>query len=97
MTVPLGVLWFLSEVFRRNDIEDLSTEEIEQLYAQVSECLEKLPPRERRCIELRFGLLDQHMRTLEEVGTEFNFTRERARQIVAKAVRKLRHYVKTNR
>ncbi len=50
-----------------------------------------LNPRERRVLQLRFGLEDGRSRTLEEVGREFGVTRERIRQIEAKALRKLRH------
>jgi RNA polymerase primary sigma factor len=53
--------------------------------------LASLPARERRVVELRFGLVDGHSRTLEEVGWEFGVTRERIRQIENKALRKLRH------
>ena len=53
--------------------------------------LSSLTPRERKVLELRFGLEDGRSRTLEEVGREFNVTRERIRQIEAKALRKLRH------
>lgn len=53
--------------------------------------LHTLTPREELVIKLRFGLLDGRSRTLEEVGTQFNITRERIRQIEAKALRKLRH------
>jgi RNA polymerase primary sigma factor len=55
------------------------------------EVLASLTPRERKVLELRFGLEDGRSRTLEEVGREFNVTRERIRQIEAKALRKLRH------
>jgi len=58
---------------------------------QVMEVLGSLTPRERKVLELRFGLEDGRSRTLEEVGREFNVTRERIRQIEAKALRKLRH------
>ncbi len=58
---------------------------------QIAEALGKLAERERRIIELRFGLCDGKYRTLEEVGREFGITRERIRQIEAKALRKLRH------
>ncbi|MFC1998196.1 RNA polymerase sigma factor RpoD [Chloroflexota bacterium] len=61
------------------------------LKEQVSEVLDTLSPRERRVLQLRFGLEDGRSRTLEEVGREFNVTRERIRQIEAKALRKLRH------
>ena len=59
----------------------------EQLFATI----ETLTPREQKVIKLRYGLDDNHTRTLEEVGKEFNVTRERIRQIEAKALRKLRH------
>jgi len=61
------------------------------LKEQISEVLDSLTPREQRVIQLRFGLEDGRSRTLEEVGKEFNVTRERIRQIEAKALRKLRH------
>ncbi len=53
--------------------------------------LSSLTPREQKVLVLRFGLDDGRSRTLEEVGREFNVTRERIRQIEAKALRKLRH------
>jgi len=59
--------------------------------------LKTLTPREEAVIRLRFGLKDGRCHTLEEVGTEFNVTRERIRQIEAKALRKLRHPVRSNR
>ncbi len=61
------------------------------LKEQLSEVLDTLTYRERRVLSLRFGLEDGRARTLEEVGKEFNVTRERIRQIEAKALRKLRH------
>ncbi len=61
------------------------------LKEKVDEVLSELTPREQRIIILRFGLEDGRGRTLEEVGYEFNLTRERIRQIEAKAIRKLRH------
>jgi len=61
------------------------------LKLQIAEALDKLSERERRIIVLRFGLEDGKFRTLEEVGREFGITRERIRQIEAKALRKLRH------
>jgi RNA polymerase primary sigma factor len=63
----------------------------ELLKAQLNKVLSELTDRERRVIMLRFGLEDGRARTLEEVGKEFNVTRERIRQIEAKALRKLRH------
>ena len=61
------------------------------LKEQLSEVLQTLTPREEKVLRLRFGLEDGRSRTLEEVGKEFNVTRERIRQIEAKALRKLRH------
>ena len=61
------------------------------LKEQLSEVLSTLTPREAKVLKLRYGLEDGKARTLEEVGREFNVTRERIRQIEAKALRKLRH------
>lgn len=61
------------------------------LKEQLGDVLKTLTPREEKVLSLRFGLEDGHPRTLEEVGKEFNVTRERIRQIEAKALRKLRH------
>ena len=61
------------------------------LKEQLSEVLGTLTPREEKVLRLRFGIEDGRTRTLEEVGKEFNVTRERIRQIEAKALRKLRH------
>ena len=61
------------------------------LHEQLMEVLETLTEREQKVLRLRFGLDDGRARTLEEVGQEFNVTRERIRQIEAKALRKLRH------
>ncbi len=61
------------------------------LQDQIARLLETLTDREQRVLILRFGLKDGRSRTLEEVGREFNVTRERIRQIEAKALRKLRH------
>ncbi len=63
----------------------------EMLREQVKNALAVLSPREREVMEMRFGLLDGKDHTLEEVGQAFNVTRERIRQIEAKALRKLRH------
>ena len=67
------------------------------LREELKSALESLTDRERQVIELRFGLLDGRARTLEEVGKEFNVTRERIRQIEAKALRKLRHPSRSKR
>jgi len=61
------------------------------LREQIGDVLSSLTPREEKVLRLRFGLEDGRPRTLEEVGREFNVTRERIRQIEAKALRKLRH------
>ena len=61
------------------------------LHEQLMEVLDTLTEREQKVLKLRFGLVDGRPRTLEEVGKEFNVTRERIRQIEAKALRKLRH------
>lgn len=63
----------------------------ELLKDQLDEVLDSLSPREKRVLQLRFGLEDGKQRTLEEVGKEFGVTRERIRQIEAKAIRKLKH------
>ncbi|MBQ2237640.1 MAG: RNA polymerase sigma factor RpoD [Clostridia bacterium] len=63
----------------------------------IDSVLKTLTPREESVIRLRFGLQDGRCHTLEEVGTEFNVTRERIRQIEAKALRKLRHPVRSNK
>ena len=64
---------------------------ISLLRDKLSDVLMTLTERERRILELRFGLVDGHRRTLEEVGIQYQVTRERIRQIEAKALRKLRH------
>ena len=67
------------------------------LKLQIREALSTLSERERKVIELRFGLIDGKQRTLEEVGAEFAVTRERIRQIEAKALRKLRQPSKSRK
>ena len=63
----------------------------------IDAVLKTLTAREEAVIRLRFGLYDGRCHTLEEVGSEFNVTRERIRQIEAKALRKLRHPVRSNK
>ena len=66
-------------------------------HEQRNEVLHTLTPREEQVLKLRFGLMDGRPRTLEEVGKEFHITRERIRQIEAKALRKLRHPSRSKR
>ncbi|HRT29866.1 MAG TPA: sigma-70 family RNA polymerase sigma factor, partial [Kiritimatiellia bacterium] len=78
-------------------IEDKSAENPSEMTAysmlkeRLQEVLTTLTDRERQVLDNRFGLTDGYSRTLEEVGKQFNVTRERIRQIEAKALRKLRH------
>ena len=72
-------------------IQPLDSASRQLLKDEISEVLSTLTPREQRVLQLRFGLEDGRARTLEEVGLEFKVTRERIRQIEAKALRKLRH------
>jgi RNA polymerase primary sigma factor len=58
---------------------------------KIKDVLDTLSERERQVLEQRFGLVDGYSRTLEEVGKQFQVTRERIRQIEAKALRKMRH------
>ncbi len=64
---------------------------------EIQSVLDTLDERERKILELRFGIVDGTSRTLEEVGAEFNVTRERVRQIESKALRKLRHPTRSRR
>ncbi|MBI4267445.1 MAG: RNA polymerase sigma factor RpoD, partial [Chloroflexi bacterium] len=75
----------------RNALPPLDAASRQLLKEQIDDVLSFLSHRERRVIQLRFGLEDGRSRTLEEVGQEFSVTRERIRQIEAKALRKLRH------
>jgi RNA polymerase primary sigma factor len=75
----------------RNALAPVEVAARQMLKEQIGEVLGTLTPREERIIQLRFGLEDGRSRTLEEVGSEFKVTRERIRQIEAKALRKLRH------
>lgn len=75
--------------------DEYATKEL--LKDEINEVLGLLNERERKVLQLRFGLLDGRQRTLEEVGKEFNVTRERIRQIEAKALRKLKHPTRSKR
>ena len=65
--------------------------EVKSLKEKIKDVLDSLTDRERAVLEQRFGLVDGYSRTLEEVGRQFKVTRERIRQIEAKALRKMRH------
>jgi RNA polymerase primary sigma factor len=75
----------------------VDTASYELLKEQIGGVLDTLTPREQRVLRLRFGLYDGRSCTLEEVGKEFKVTRERIRQIEAKALRKLRHPTRSTR
>ncbi len=75
----------------RNALPPVDAASKQLLKEQIDEVLSSLSQREQRVLQLRFGLEDGRSRTLEEVGREFNVTRERIRQIEAKVLRKLRH------
>ena len=75
----------------RNALQPADAAYNQLLKEQIKDVLSTLSPREHRVIQLRFGLEDGRSRTLEEVGNVFNVTRERIRQIEAKALRRLRH------
>lgn len=79
---------FISDVTESSLYDKVSKELMRDA---LNEVLETLSPRERKVLEMRFGLKDGKVKTLEEVGKEFKVTRERIRQIEAKAIRKLRH------
>jgi len=83
---PLG-----NTIEDRNALPPVDAASKQLLKEQIEDVLFTLTPREQRVLQLRFGLEDGRSRTLEEVGREFNVTRERIRQIEAKALRKLRH------
>jgi len=83
---PLG-----SSIEDRNALPPIDAALKQLLKEQIEDVLHTLTPREQRVLQLRFGLKDGRSRTLEEVGKEFNVTRERIRQIEAKALRRLRH------
>ena len=76
---------------------DISFIEKTFLKDEINNVLQGLTEREEKVLRLRFGLYDGRTRTLEEVGKEFNVTRERIRQIEAKALRKLKHPTRSKR
>lgn len=80
-----------------NALSPMEVTEQTLLKEQLLAVIETLTPREQKVIRLRYGLDDGHPRTLEEVGREFNVTRERIRQIEAKALRKLRQPSRSKR
>ena len=81
----------------RNALPPADAASKQLLKEQIEAVLGTISPREQRVLQLRFGLEDGRSRTLEEVGKEFNVTRERIRQIEAKALRKLRHPTRSRR
>jgi RNA polymerase primary sigma factor len=72
-------------------IEPIDAAARDMLHESIQDALAVLSEREREVLEMRYGLIDGKDHTLEEVGKHFNVTRERIRQIEAKALRKLRH------
>ena len=79
---------FVHDIDMPNPLEYTMNEKFKE---EIDKFLKELTPREEKVIRLRYGLIDGRSRTLEEVGKEFNVTRERIRQIEAKALRKLKH------
>jgi len=84
-------------VEEKDAIAPLEAASLTMLRTEVENVLDTLTPRERRVLQLRFGLVDARQLTLEEVGKRFGVTRERIRQIEAKALRKLRHPSRSKR
>ena len=84
-------------VLDENAVNPIDAAENKFLKATLFELLNSLTPRQRRVLELRFGLIDGKERTLEEVGKEFNVTRERIRQIEMKALARLKHPSRTKK
>jgi RNA polymerase primary sigma factor len=78
-------------------IAPLEAASLGMLRTEVENVLDTLTPRERRVLQLRFGLIDGHLRTLEEVGKRVGVTRERIRQVEVEALRKLRHPSRSKR
>lgn len=87
----------LGDFIEAHDLKPEQQATLALLRDDLDEVLDSLSPREKRVLQLRFGLEDGKQRTLEEVGKEFGVTRERIRQIEAKAIRKLRHPTRAKR
>jgi RNA polymerase primary sigma factor len=88
----------LADFIEDKDVESPASEAVfSTLNAQIGDVLYTLSDREKEVIKLRFGLGDGYQRTLEEVGSVFNVTRERVRQIEAKALKKLRHPIRSQK
>jgi RNA polymerase primary sigma factor len=88
----------LGDVIEDKEVESPSTmTAFRLLQEQLETVLKTLPPREQEVLKMRFGLEDGYSLTLEEVGLYFNVTRERIRQIEAKALRRLRHPTRSRR
>lgn len=89
---------FLGDIIEDKDVENPSTQtDYKLLREQIHLVLSTLPPREQEVLRMRFGLDDGYSLTLEEVGLYFNVTRERIRQIEAKALKKLRFFKRSQR
>ena len=95
-----GAVEFLTKPFRDQELldavqvgleRDRTRREKDTMVSNLRGRYETLTPREQEVLTLRFGLADGYSRTLEEVGRKFRVTRERIRQIEAKALRKMRH------
>ena len=92
-----GEATFGSFICDENAVNPYETVERANIRKKLLDALSKLAPREEKVILLRYGLHDGRWRTLEEIGEMFNITRERVRQIEAKALRKLRHPSKSKK
>jgi len=88
----------LSDFIEDKDVENPANQTaFRLLQEQLEDVLHTLPPREQEVLKMRFGLEDGYSLTLEEVGLYFQVTRERIRQIEAKALRRLRHPKRSRR
>jgi RNA polymerase primary sigma factor len=88
----------LGDFIEDKEVENPSVQtDYKLLQEQIRAVLSTLPPREQEVLRMRFGLDDGYSLTLEEVGLYFNVTRERIRQIEAKALKKLRHFKRSQK